>query len=70
MDQEQLTSINRIIMYVWLAMGVVGLIATVIAYTKSGTEGISTVLLLTLISFMMYGWKRFQISKFSSRGKN
>ncbi|MEZ7887431.1 MAG: hypothetical protein QMB45_01765 [Flavobacteriales bacterium] len=64
-DKNHLTSINRIVMYVWLGMAVLGLIVSGIIYFSSESEGISTYLVLSLICFMMYGWKRFQVSKFS-----
>lgn len=67
MNQDQLTSINKIVMYIWLAMAVLGVIATAIVYFKYGSENISTVIMITLISLMMFGWKKFQIAKFSSK---
>jgi len=65
MNQNQLTGINRIVMYIWLGMGVLGLIVSVNIYFRPVSEGLYTYLALSLICFMMYGWKRFQVSKFS-----
>jgi hypothetical protein len=64
-DKNQLTGINRIVMYVWLGMAVIGLIVAGVICFSSESEGISTYLVISLICFMMYGWKRFQVSKFS-----
>ncbi len=65
MNKEQLTSINRTVMKMWLVLGVIGLGISGYLFFFEDSEGISTYLVLSLIAFMMYGWKRFQINKFS-----
>jgi hypothetical protein len=49
-DKNHLTSINRIVMYVWLGMAVLGLIVSGIIYFSSESEGISTYLVLSFVS--------------------
>ncbi|MFK7756063.1 MAG: hypothetical protein AB8B53_03940 [Flavobacteriales bacterium] len=65
MKQESLIAMNRIVMYVWLGLGVIGLIACAITYFKEGLKNLSLVFFFTLICFMMFGYKRFMISRFT-----
>ncbi len=65
MKHESLVAMNRVVMYAWLGLAVIGLIACVVSYVKQGFENISVVLFFTLISAMMYGYKRFMISRFT-----
>jgi len=70
MKEDTILSIQKVVMYVWLSLGILGLIACAVVYFNYSKEDLRTVALVTFISFMMYGWKRFQISKFSPGPKN
>lgn len=70
MKHESLIAMNRIVMYVWLGLGILGLIACVVTYFSEGADNMSVVFFFTLISFMMFGYKRFMISRFSRNTNN
>ena len=65
MKEDQLISMNKITMYVWLGCGILGLLLAAYYYF-SEIEGLKILLMVSLICFMMFFWKRFQIAKFGS----
>ena len=69
MKENPIITINRITMYIWLACGIFGIIMAVYYYLK-GYEGITMFLGVSLISFLMFGWKKFQLAKFGSQSNS
>lgn len=65
MKENPIVTINRITMYIWLGCGILGLLLAGYYYF-SEIEGARLILMVSLICWLMFGWKKFQMAKFGS----